>query len=228
MIKEFYNDDLGYKAWLRDVGGYVYNDFGGGNVKYKKLHRSDCRMLHNVRPGQMKTSVRKICSSDLSELEQYISQKRGPEGVGYSRCVPCFPDASTCGPVGLAPQNSEHKAEYSLLLGKANNTQDQTRDLEQLAKAIGQRNVADVEIARIIDRPAERGHVGEYIAARIFGIALEQAASHKGIDGRFIGGSLAGKMVKIKWPWKRWREKGEKEVEKIAGEITKGIHSPWG
>ena len=72
---------------------------------------------------------------------------------------------------------------------------DKMRDLEQLAKAIWQRNVADVEIARIIDRPAERGHVGEYIVARIFGIALEQWASHKGIDGRFIGGSLAGKSI---------------------------------
>jgi hypothetical protein len=76
---------------------------------------------------------------------------------------------------------------------------DKMRDLEQLAKAIWQRNVADVEIARIIDRPAERGHSGEYIVARIFGIALEQSASHKGRDGCFIGGSLAGKTVNIKW-----------------------------
>ena len=73
------------------------------------------------------------------------------------------------------------------------------RDLEPLAKAIRQRNVADVEIAHIVDRPAERGHVGEYIAARIFGIALEQSASHKGTDGHFIAGSLVGKTVNIKW-----------------------------
>lgn len=35
----------------------------------------------------------------------------------------------------------------------------------------------------------------------------------------------------IKWPWIMWRELGEKcdkEIEKFAAEITKGIHSPWG
>jgi hypothetical protein len=76
---------------------------------------------------------------------------------------------------------------------------DKIENLESLAKAITHKNMADVEIARTIGRPAERGHAGEYIAAEIFGIELERSASTKGIDGRFIGGNLAGKTVNIKW-----------------------------
>ena len=72
-------------------------------------------------------------------------------------------------------------------------------DLEVLAEAIKQKNVVDAEIAQIIGRPAERGHVGEYIAARVFGITLEKSASKKGIDGWFTTGSLARKTVNIKW-----------------------------
>jgi hypothetical protein len=94
VIQEFYRDDLAYEHWLKNIGGYVYNDFGGSNVDYKKLHKSDCRMLHNVRSGQRKTSYRKICSPDLSELRQYISQNRGSEGVGYSLCAFCLLSAN--------------------------------------------------------------------------------------------------------------------------------------
>lgn len=72
-------------------------------------------------------------------------------------------------------------------------------DLEQLAKAIHDKNTADDEIAHIIGRPALIGHTGEYIAASIFSISLEQSAAHKGIDGRFTSGNLAGKTVNIKW-----------------------------
>lgn len=77
--------------------------------------------------------------------------------------------------------------------------EDKTKDLEQLARAIKQKNAVDAEIARIVDRPALIGHVGEYIAARIFGIQLEQSAVRKGIDGHFTRGNLAGKTVNIKW-----------------------------
>ena len=72
-------------------------------------------------------------------------------------------------------------------------------DLKQLAKAIQRKNSVGAEIARIVGRPALLGHVGEYIAARIFGIALEQSAARKGIDGYFTRGNLAGKTVNIKW-----------------------------
>jgi hypothetical protein len=41
--------------------------------------------------------------------------------------------------------------------------------------------------------------VGEYIAANVFGIKLEESAAQRAIDGRFVDGPLAGKTVNIKW-----------------------------
>ena len=72
-------------------------------------------------------------------------------------------------------------------------------DLGRLAQLIGNKNAIDREIADIIGRPALIGHVGEHIAAKIFGIKLERSASSKAIDGRFVGGDLAGKTVNVKW-----------------------------
>jgi Family of unknown function (DUF6998) len=72
-------------------------------------------------------------------------------------------------------------------------------DLERLADLVRRRNSVGEEICGIIDRPALVGHVGEFIAARIFGIALVSSASHKAIDGHFRDGSLGGRSVNIKW-----------------------------
>jgi len=72
-------------------------------------------------------------------------------------------------------------------------------NLHKLARLIKSRNEIDNEIAGIIGRPAEKGHIGEYIASRIFHISLEPSGSQKGIDGRFADGPLAGKTVNIKW-----------------------------
>ena len=72
-------------------------------------------------------------------------------------------------------------------------------DLAKLAALISRKNAVAEEIAAIIRRPALIGHVGEYIASRIFGIYLEESAVSKGIDGRFADGPLAGASVNIKW-----------------------------
>ena len=40
--------------------------------------------------------------------------------------------------------------------------------LEQLASLLARRNTIDEEIAALIDRPAIKGHVGEWIAQEIF------------------------------------------------------------
>ncbi len=70
-------------------------------------------------------------------------------------------------------------------------------DIEQLAELVRARNANEVAISRIIGRPAQIGHIGEYIASKIFGIELEDSAVHPGSDGRFIDGPLAGKSVNI-------------------------------
>jgi hypothetical protein len=51
----------------------------------------------------------------------------------------------------------------------------------------------------VIGRPAERGHVGEYIAAHIFNITIERSARKRARDGRFTTGALAGQTVNVKW-----------------------------
>jgi len=75
-------------------------------------------------------------------------------------------------------------------------------DLSQLAKLIRERNANEVAITAIIRRPALPGHIGEYIASRIFDIALEPA-NNPAIDGRFRSGPLAQKSVDIKMYAKR-------------------------
>ena len=75
--------------------------------------------------------------------------------------------------------------------------------LERLSNLIRQRNENEVKIARIIGRPAQIGHVGEYLASAIFNIALEESATTPGYDGRFVEGPLAGKTVNVKTYGKR-------------------------
>ena len=76
-------------------------------------------------------------------------------------------------------------------------------DLRKLADLIRQRNDLEVEITRIIQRPAQVGHIGEFIAAKVFGIALAFSASEKGSDGRFEEGPLKDRTVNVKWYAKR-------------------------
>jgi hypothetical protein len=72
-------------------------------------------------------------------------------------------------------------------------------ELESLARLIKQRNLVSQEITGIIDRPSSIGHIGEYIASKIFQIELESSASTKAIDGYFTQGTLKGHSVNIKF-----------------------------
>ena len=71
--------------------------------------------------------------------------------------------------------------------------------LSRLAELLGSRNEIDGEIARLIGRPAERGHIGEFIASHVFGIRLAESATNRAIDGWFDGGPLAGRSVNVKF-----------------------------
>ncbi len=91
MIVEFKNQEGEYMEWQRvNPHGYVYNDFGGLNPQYNKLHEANCWRLNNLGGGSKRTSYRKVCSSNLSELQRWIEDNRGPEGKAYSRCI-CSP-----------------------------------------------------------------------------------------------------------------------------------------
>jgi hypothetical protein len=64
----------------------------------------------------------------------------------------------------------------------------ETDSLARAATLLRERNAIDVELARLIHRPMTSGHLGEWIAAQIFGIELEESAVAAGIDGRFRSG----------------------------------------
>ena len=77
-------------------------------------------------------------------------------------------------------------------------SEEQTPALTELSVLIEQRNAIDVHIARMLDRPASPGGMGEWIAERIFDIELETAANTAGYDGRFTKGAISGKTVNVK------------------------------
>ena len=77
------------------------------------------------------------------------------------------------------------------------------RELERLSELIHAKNKIGGEIADIIGRPSLVGHVGEYIASKIFNIQLEMTATAKGIDGYFTDGVIANRTVNIKWYGKK-------------------------
>ena len=68
-----------------------------------------------------------------------------------------------------------------------------------LAELLRRRNEIDGEIARLIGRPAERGHIGEFIAAHLFGLRLADSATNRALDGWFTTGPLAGRSVNVKF-----------------------------
>jgi hypothetical protein len=76
-------------------------------------------------------------------------------------------------------------------------------ELRTLGELLTQRNRIDHAIAHVLKRPAERGHIGEFIASRVFAITLEPSAANRGYDGRFASGPLAGRTVNIKLYGKR-------------------------
>lgn len=73
-----------------------------------------------------------------------------------------------------------------------------TGELEHLAELIRAKNEADLSIARLLGRPALSGNIGEFVAARVFGIDLMPSGSHAGYDGVFSTPPLAGRTVNIK------------------------------
>jgi hypothetical protein len=72
-------------------------------------------------------------------------------------------------------------------------------DIRELARLLHERNQIDTAISGIILRPATIGHIGEYIAAKVFDIRLRPSATHKASDGYFVTGQFAGKSVDVKF-----------------------------
>ena len=62
--------------------------------------------------------------------------------------------------------------------------------MAHVADLLRQRNSIDADLAAVISRPVTAGHLGEWIASRIFDIGLEESAAAQGLDGRFRSGPL--------------------------------------
>lgn len=78
-----------------------------------------------------------------------------------------------------------------------------TDSLARAAALLRERNEIDAELARLMHRPMTSGHLGEWIAAKVFDIELEASAVAAGIDGHFRSGPWQGRTVNVKWSLKR-------------------------
>jgi AcrR family transcriptional regulator len=72
-------------------------------------------------------------------------------------------------------------------------------DLRTIAGLLRERNIIDARIAAVIGRPMTAGHLGEWIAASVFDIELENSAASAAFDGRFVSDTLQGYAVNVKW-----------------------------
>ncbi|GAB2859204.1 hypothetical protein [Lentzea nigeriaca] len=72
-------------------------------------------------------------------------------------------------------------------------------DVARVAGLIRERNRIDAALSECIRRPALPGRLGDWIAAQVFGIELEQQTTARGVDGRFAD----GRTVNIRWYLKR-------------------------
>jgi hypothetical protein len=70
--------------------------------------------------------------------------------------------------------------------------------LDTLSALLREHNKIGEQIAKVIGRPALTGHLGEFIASKVFDVELETSATSAGIDGHFRCGLLAGRSVNIK------------------------------
>src|SRR5208282_1931728 len=86
-------------------------------------------------------------------------------------------------------------------------------EVAHIARLLSQRNAIDDTIAAVIQRPMTAGHLGEWIAAQVFGIELEQSAVTASIDGRFRSGPLQGCSVNVKWYLKQEGPAGHERIQ---------------
>jgi hypothetical protein len=78
MCQVFRNDEPSYEAWVAShPRGWVFNNFGGGNPTYNKLHRLPCSAINRPSDRGRWTVVEKICCDDRACIEQTIGQRRG-------------------------------------------------------------------------------------------------------------------------------------------------------
>ncbi len=129
-----------------------------------------------------------ITDADLSELER----NAGDAGAEWARRDRWWRDPHASRVYGDARSEQCRTRCFFWMRGSVR------QPLERLAGMLRRRNVLDAEIAALIGRPAEKGHLGEFIAAEVFDIELDESAVNAGSDGVFRSGALAGQTVNVK------------------------------
>lgn len=91
MVTEFYNQESDYESFLVAGPSFVCNNLGTGS-QYHRVHRAHCNILNRAGPAKagLHTSVRKACSRDLDDLVGWLTQRFGPDGMGFTYCQFCF------------------------------------------------------------------------------------------------------------------------------------------
>jgi len=72
------------------------------------------------------------------------------------------------------------------------------KPLDTLSALVLEHNKIAEQITHVIGRPAQLGHVGEYLASSLFDVELAPAANNRLVDGHFRGGLLKGRSVDVK------------------------------
>ena len=81
-VKEYENDDTGFKRWLRENrGGFVLNCYNTG-----KLHTASCNSYQSAGPRMTYTRP-KACSTSERELFKYAKREGWEVPL---RCQRCF------------------------------------------------------------------------------------------------------------------------------------------
>jgi hypothetical protein len=106
MVEEFYRQEREYEAFIRG-GGFVCNGLGMG-PEWHRVHRADCNALNHAGPARpgARTTVRKACSRRLADLERWLVERFGGEGIGFRYCAFCDPREGLTGGAGNGPRTS--------------------------------------------------------------------------------------------------------------------------
>ena len=88
MCEQFHHDEPGYERWIAEhPEGWVFNNFGGGNQTYNKLHHLPCWNINKPSQRGRWTVYEKLCCPDRECIGRTIAQRRGPEDT-WENC-PC-------------------------------------------------------------------------------------------------------------------------------------------
>ena len=93
-MKEFINDDLMYRHWLKDnPTGYVLNSYRNISKNYLPLHRATCETIKNYKTSAADNSFtgkgfKKLCFETAQDLADWMMNN-----YPYSKyCSKCSPD----------------------------------------------------------------------------------------------------------------------------------------